>query len=88
MADLPEQPQVAQLEDREIREQLERIENKPPMYRAFRVTLYSLYLAIATWLVVSIAIGAWKSVYGPAGVSLKARAATQSPLAASPRTQP
>ena len=58
------------------------------MYRVFRVALYSLYLAIAGWLVISIAIGTWQSVYGPAGMALKARSATQSPLAASPRAQP
>ena len=88
MSGVQEQPEVGELEDLEIREQLERIEQKPPMYRIFRVALYSLYLLIAGWLVISIAIGAWHSVYGEAGKALKAQSSKHAPLGASPNASP
>ncbi len=88
MTDVQEQLEVGELDDVEIREQLERIEKKPPMYRVFRVALYSLYLLIAGWLVVSIAIGTWHSVYGEAGQALKAQSSKQAPLKASPHAKP
>lgn len=83
-ADVP----VTELDDVEIREQLAQIERKPPMYRVFRVTLYTLYLLVAAWLVISIAVAAWRSVYGEAGQQLKARSAMEAPLNASPNQQP
>ncbi|MCO4762242.1 MAG: hypothetical protein KC502_12100 [Myxococcales bacterium] len=82
MAADTEHPHVDDLGDLEIREHLERIERKPPKFRAFRVALYSLYLLLAGWLVVSIAIGTWQSVYGTSGDALRAR--PSAPLAASP----
>ena len=81
------QAEATELDDLEIREQLAKIERKPPMYRVFRVTLYTLYLVVASWLVISIAVAAWQSVYGRAGQQLKARAGQQAPLNAAPRTQ-
>lgn len=59
------------LGDAELIDKLESIERKPPTYRVFRVTLYTTYIIIALWLVLSIAIASWSSVYGERGVKLR-----------------
>ncbi len=79
---------VDNLQDVEIRDRLAQMERKPPLYRAFRVTLYTLYIGVAAWLVLSIAISAWQSVYGAAGESLRAQQQTQRPVVAAPQGAP
>lgn len=76
MHDVPEHG----LEDSAVRERLARVERKPPLYRAFRWSLYGIYVAVAAWLVGSITVAVWQSVYGPSGDAL--RAAETRPVAA------
>jgi hypothetical protein len=52
---------------------LRRAEEKPPLYRAFRVAMYVGYLLVVAWFVISIVIGVYRSVYGPAGQALRQR---------------
>ncbi|MBP47288.1 MAG: hypothetical protein CMH53_05065 [Myxococcales bacterium] len=69
------------LDDAELIDRLARIERKPPMYRVFRGTLYSVYIAVALWLVLSVAIAAWSSVYGESGDAFRANKGRSSPVA-------
>lgn len=52
---------------------LRRAEEKPPLYRAFRVAMYVGYFVVVGWFVVSIVVGVYRSVYGPAGDALRQR---------------
>jgi nitrate reductase NapE component len=63
------------LHDNALRAELARVERKPPLYRAFRVALYSLYGLVAAWLIGAITLAIWQSVFGPPGDALRAREA-------------
>ena len=67
----PEVPNDSQLEPLEIAEELARVERKPPLYRAFRGTLYTLYLLLAVWLTVAVIVAAWRGVWGDAGQTIR-----------------
>ncbi len=66
-----DQPELG-LEDEVVRDRLARVERKPPLYRAFRWSLYGIYVMLAAWLVLSITVAIWKSVYGDAGAERRA----------------
>ena len=66
-----EAPRDSQLEPLEIAEELARVERKPPLYRAFRGTLYTLYLVLAVWLTTAVIVAAWRGVWGDAGAALR-----------------
>ena len=72
------------LQDADLRANLAKVERKPPAYRAFRVTLYSLYLLLALWLIGGITIGVWESVYGGVGSELQAREQVAPAVGAAP----
>ncbi len=74
------------LGDAALRARLSRVERKPPLYRAFRVSLYALYGLVATWLVLSITVAVWQSVFGEAGQALRAR--QRAPMAAQAQPAP
>lgn len=56
-----------------------RAEEKPPMYRFFRLAMYISYMVVVVWLVVSIIVGAWNSVWGPQGHAVQAKQAATAP---------
>lgn len=66
-----EQPEHG-LEDDAVRDRLAYVERKPPLYRAFRWSLYGIYIALAAWLIVSITVAVWQSVFGAPGQTLRA----------------
>ena len=68
----------ATLGDAALRARATRVEHKPPAYRVFRVTLYGLYGLVAAWLIGTITVAVWQSVYGESGQALR-RAATVTP---------
>ena len=68
------------LGDAALRARLSRVERKPPLYLAFRVSLYALYGVVATWLVLSITVAVWQSVFGEVGAALRAQ--QRAPVAA------
>jgi hypothetical protein len=70
-ADGRDQPELG-LDDEVVRDRLARVERKPPLYRAFRWSLYGIYVMVAAWLVLSITVAIWKSVYGEAGAARRA----------------
>ena len=59
-----------ELGDEALRARLSRVERKPPLYRVFRVGLYGIYGIVATWLVLSITVAVWRTVYGDVGTQL------------------
>ncbi len=61
----------AQREAIEIAEQLEKMERKPPLYRFFRGSMYSLYLIVAAWLIAAIVVGSWQGIWGEAGKEIR-----------------
>ncbi len=61
----------AQREALEIAEQLAQMERKPPLYRVFRGTMYTLYLVVAVWVVMAIAVASWRGIWGEAGDVIK-----------------
>lgn len=67
----PAAGQDVQLEPLEVAEQLARVERKPPLYRAFRGTLYVVYLVVAAWLTVAVAVAAGRGVWGADGQAIK-----------------
>ncbi|MBI5607898.1 MAG: hypothetical protein HY902_03355 [Deltaproteobacteria bacterium] len=54
---------------------LQRAEEKPPLYRAFRTAMYVGYMIVVVWLVVGIIAGAWGAVWGEQGQQIQAREA-------------
>ena len=75
-------------DDLQIANELERLERKPPLYRFFRGTLYSLYGLVAAWVVCSIAWSAYQSVWGKSGQALKQQQSTPSAVKATPLPPP
>lgn len=69
-----EEPSVAtEVDDLELAEGLQRIERKPPLYRAFRGAMYTAYIIIAIWVVSAITVAAWRSVWGESGDMVRKR---------------
>ncbi len=68
---VPEPEAEASLGDAALRARATRFERKPPAYRVFRVTLYGLYGLVAAWLVGTVTVAVWQSVYGDAGQALR-----------------
>jgi hypothetical protein len=64
---------------------LKRADQKPPLYRFFRVGIYLAYWAIVVWFVAGITLSIVNSVWGPPGTALKARESRSLPVAAEPR---
>jgi len=84
VAALPPDPS----DDREIAETLQRMESKPPLYRFFRGAMYGIYLVVAAWIVLAIAVSSWRSVYGKDGQALKQRAVDNAPVSATTLGEP
>ena len=63
-------PEVADLE---LAERLERLERKPPLYRAFRGAMYTAYIVVAIWVVSAMTVATWRSVWGEPGEQLRER---------------
>ncbi len=58
---------------------LQRAEEKPPLYRAFRTAMYVGYMIVVVWLVVGIIAGAWGAVWGEQGRHIQQREAASAP---------
>ena len=84
----PNPPMDSQLEPLEVAEELARVERKPPLYRAFRGTLYVLYLVLAAWLTVAVIVAAWRGVWGEAGQTIRQAQQQARPVTVAPPPAP
>lgn len=64
--------------------ELARAEEKPPLYRFFRGGLYVAYMIVAVWFCLSVAVNAWRAVWGEPGRGLQAQETSQQPVRATP----
>ncbi len=72
---LPAEPQVAvDADGLPDEETFAKAEVKPPRYRLVRGAMYTIYMIVVAWFCISITVSAWQSVWGEAGLKIKAQA--------------
>lgn len=52
---------------------MRRAEEKPPLYRYVRGSVYAAYMLVVVWFVVGVVLAAYNAVWGPEGAALQAQ---------------
>ncbi len=50
---------------------MRRAEEKPPLYRYVRGSVYVAYMLVVVWFVLGVILAAYRSVWSPAGEALR-----------------